>query len=119
VVSAITAAEVVGRSYNLVGDVRLTAREYVDELNGHTGRNIVFHGRAPAWLQGIEMGKWLIKAASRRPDNPFPSYRDLLSRGLTATFDCNAAKSALDWHPSADRRDVIARGIAVYGVRRD
>jgi predicted dehydrogenase len=119
VVSAMTAADVVGRSYNLVGDVRLTAREYVDELNQHIDRNIVFHGRAPAWLQSIEIGKWLIKAASRRPDNPFPSYRDLLSRGLSASLDCSAAKEALDWHPSTDRRDVIARGIAVYGVRRD
>lgn len=116
IMSAATVPEAVGRTYNLVGDVRLNAREYVGELQNTLQRSIVFHPRSASWLQGIEIGKWLVKAAGRRADNPFPSYRDLLSRGMKAKFDCSDTKRDLNWSPVSDRGAVIAQGIQVYGT---
>ena len=107
-------ARIAGRSYNLVGDVRLSAREYVAELGRALGRPLVFHGQSPAKLQGVEFGKWLIKRASGRSDPP-PSWRDLRSRGMAASFDCSDAKRDLGWKPVAEREEFLRRGVRVYG----
>jgi nucleoside-diphosphate-sugar epimerase len=112
---AIDAEGVVGRCYNIVGDVRFTAREYTAELARVLGRPLVFHPRPVVWLQLVEIGKWLIKLAIGRSENPFPSYRDLASRGMKARFDCSDAKSDLNWTPVNDRREAVGRGIEVYG----
>ena len=65
-------------------------------------------------MQGVELGKWLIKRASGRSD-PAPSWRDLRSRGMSATFDCSDAKRDLGWRPVAEREEFLRRGVRVYG----
>lgn len=113
---ASTAPGAVGHSYNLVGDVRLTAREYIAELAQALGRPIRFHPKSPniLWLQ--ELGKWLVKTATGRRA-PMPARRDLLSRGLAAAFDCGDAERALGWRPTADRARFIERGIRIHAQR--
>lgn len=107
-------ARAAGRAYNLVGDVRLTAREYVSALGRALGRPLVFHGQSTAKLQAVELGKWLVKRAAGRSDPP-PSWRDLRSRGMAATFDCSDAKRDLGWRPVADRDEFLRRGVEVFG----
>lgn len=104
-----------GRSYNLVGDVRLTAAEYFSELAHALGRPLKHHGQSVVKLQGVELFKWLVKRASGRRDAAFPSYRDLKSRGMMARFDCNDIKQTLGWRPTHDRVEFIKRGIQVHG----
>lgn len=113
---ACTAPGVVGRSYNLVGGVRLTAREYIAELARASGRPLRFHPKSPTslWLQ--ELGKWLIKRAAGRKA-PIPKRYDLLARGLAAEFDCSDAERDLDWRPNRDREHFIERGIKVHTYR--
>ena len=113
---ACQAPGVVGHSYNLVGDVRLTAREYIAELAQVLGRPIRFHPKSSnvLWLQ--ELGKWLVKIATGRRA-PVPTRRDLLSRGLTATFDCSDAERDLGWRPTGDRARLIERGIRIHTQR--
>lgn len=105
---------VVGNCYNLVGDVRLTASEYIAELGRILGRPLRFHGQSVAMLQSVEIGKWLIKRAIGR-EARFPSYRDLRSRGMVARFDCSNAKRDLDWSPVSERARFIAMAIDVFG----
>ena len=101
ILGALRAEQAVGRCYNLVGDVRPTAREYVAWAAEATGRPLRFHPKFPAMLLAEEGAKWLLKRAGGRRSPP-PSHRDLLSRGLRAPFDCSDAKRDLGWVPLAD-----------------
>ena len=101
VVSASGAQGVDGRCYNLVGDVRPSARDFIAQLALATGRPLRFHPKAPLALWLEEYAKWLVKRLGGRT-GPSPSRRDLLSRGLSATFDCGDAKRDLAWRPVAD-----------------
>jgi nucleoside-diphosphate-sugar epimerase len=108
IVLAAESEKVTGKTYNLIGDVRLTAAEYIQELAQATSRPLKFHGQSTVKLQAVELFKWVIKQiAGRRV--PLPSYRDLLSRGMRAD-----AKRDLGWQPVAQRDEFIRRAILVY-----
>jgi predicted dehydrogenase/nucleoside-diphosphate-sugar epimerase len=113
---ACTAPGVVGRCYNLVGGVRLSAREYIFELGEALGRPIRFHPKNPTilWLQ--EVGKWAVKRVTGRK-SPLPTRYDLLARGLSARFDCSDAERDLNWRPVRDRERFIERAIKIHGRR--
>lgn len=108
-------ATTVGKCYNLVGDVDMTARQYIAALARALGRPLRYHGQYLPKLQAIELFKWCVKIATGRRDAPFPSYRDLKSRGMPARFDCSDIKRDLDWRPEADRKAFIGRAIGVHG----
>lgn len=115
IVAAVSAPGLEGRCYNLVGDVRLTAREFIAELARATRRPLRFHPQWPTVLWLMELGKWAVKRAGGRR-SPVPSRRDVLSRGLRAPFDCSDAKRDLGWHPVADRATFIAQAIDVHAA---
>jgi len=97
-----------GKSYNLVGDVRPSARDYIAALGRALRRPLKFHPKNPRLLYADEMGKWIIKKVGGRKAPP-PSLRDLLSRGLKAHFDCSDVKRDLNWTPVADAKVFFAR----------
>jgi predicted dehydrogenase/nucleoside-diphosphate-sugar epimerase len=101
IVAALQSQAALGRSYNLAGDVRWTAGEYVQRLRARTGRDLRFHPQ-PIWALWLgEVGKALVKLAAGRGFAP-PSLRDLRSRGFFASLDCEDAKRDLGWRPEAD-----------------
>ncbi len=104
-----------GRCYNLAGDVRLSAREYVALLAGALQRPLQFHPQSANWLWITEIGKWLVKRASGRKAW-LPTLRDLRSRGFLSEFDCSDAKNDLGWTPVADREVFIREGLAVHAA---
>lgn len=106
-------ARVEGRCYNLVGDVRPTAREFVAELARAMGRPLRFHPQSATRLWLADLGKWVIKRLGGRKA-PLPSRRDLVSRGLAAAFDCSEAKRDLGWTPVADPAEFARRAILVH-----
>lgn len=113
IVAALVAPVAAGRAYNLVGDVRPSARQYIAALAGELGRPLHFVASSPTGLWLTEMGKWAIKRlAGQKVGRPF--RRDLLSRGLAATFDCSDAKRDLGWAPVADPAEFHRRAIAVH-----
>jgi nucleoside-diphosphate-sugar epimerase len=111
---AMNAPGIEGKAYNLVGDQRPSAQQYMNELAKALGRPLRFYPQSVLKLQLIEIGKRIIKRATGRRDAPFPSYRDLKSRGLVAPFDTTEAKRDLQWQPVADWATFVARGIAVH-----
>jgi len=114
IVAAMTAPAAVGKAYNLVGDVRPSAREFIAAVGVATGRPLRFVPSSPTGLWLTEMGKWLIKrVAGQKVVRPY--RRDLLSRGLPAIFDCTDAKRDLQWKPETDPAEFHRRGIAVHG----
>lgn len=113
----IDAPQIEGHCYNLVGDVRLTARDYVAELAHAIGRPLRFHPQSVLKLYAIEWMKALVKRFAGRRDPP-PSLRDLRSRGLCASIDCSDAKFDLGWRPVDDRAAFLALGFQVH-ARKD
>ncbi len=113
VVAAIERDGVLGHCYNLSGDVRLSARDYIDELAKALGRPIVYHPQSPGMMYFSELAKWGVKRIGGRK-LPLPSKRDLLSRAMAASLDCADAKAALGWNPVADRETFVARCIRVH-----
>ncbi|NHK27499.1 NAD-dependent epimerase/dehydratase family protein [Parvularcula flava] len=107
------ADELTGRAFNLVGDVRLTARAYTALLAEKTGRPLVYRRQSIWQQQAGEVAKWLVKKAAGRKVG-FPSVRDLKSRGLVASFDTSAEKKLLGWQPVSDRQAFIDRAIMVH-----
>lgn len=111
---AVQAENVSGKSYNIVGDVHLTAREYIRELGKALARKLHYLPQSPLKMELIEAGKWIIKVSLQRRKVPFPAYRDLKSRGLMSRFDCSDIKRDLHWTPEQDRAEFIKKGIEVY-----
>lgn len=111
-VLACTAAGVDGECYNLVGEVRPSARAYVADLATALGRPLRFHPQSPTWLWLEDMGKWLVKRATGR-QVPMPSQRDFLSRGMRVGFDTSDIRRDLGWQPVADPVAFRARAIDV------
>lgn len=108
VVKAADATAIDGKAYNLVGDVRLSAREYIEELAQITGRPLRYHPQSVLKLYAIETAKAVIKKLTGRTD-PWPALRDLKSRGMPAVFDCADAKRDLGWVPASDRQEFLRK----------
>jgi predicted dehydrogenase/nucleoside-diphosphate-sugar epimerase len=102
-----------GESFNLVGDVALTANEYLDELDRAGRMKIQRYATPIRQFFAGDLFKWLVKVAVRFPERRRPTLRDWQSRTQLAQFDCTLAKSKLGWTPESDRGEVIRRGIDV------
>lgn len=113
IVKATLVPEALGKTFNLVGDVRLTAREYTAELACALQRPLKFHPQTIIKQQAIEIVKWLVKRIIGR-SAPFPNIDDLKSRCLVSSFDTTKVKQVLGWTPISDRTTFIKRGIAIY-----
>src|SRR6185503_12522895 len=72
-VSAIDRRGLDGQSFNLIGDVRLSADEYVAALREASGRDIQLHRQAVLKWYGVDLAKWVVKTAARKSENVFPS----------------------------------------------
>ncbi len=113
IVAAVSAQSAPGRAYNLVGDVRPSAREYLRDLAKVVGRPLKFVPSSPTGLWLVEMGKWSIKRLTGRAV-PRPFKRDLMSRGLLARIDCTDAKQDLGWKPVADPTSFHRQAMLVH-----
>ena len=100
--------DVDGKCYNLVGDVRPSARDYIAELARTLRRPLKFHPKRPRMLYLNELMKWGIKRVGGKKVD-VPSLRDILSRGLKAQIDCGDIKRELGWSPVSDRAAFFAQ----------
>lgn len=112
-VSAARAPDVNGRCFNLVGDVRLSAREYVEELADALGRPLVFHPRSTKRIYAEQVRSWLLDR-EEETGAMRPSLAILKSRALRATLECADAKRVLGWTPVSDRKVFITKAIHVH-----
>ncbi len=73
IVAALTAPNAPGKAYNLVGDVRPTARQYLQDLSKVLQRPLHFVPSSPTGLWLTEMGKWAVKkVAGQKVKRPLP-----------------------------------------------
>lgn len=113
IVAACDASGVDGKCYNLVGGAQMSARSYISLLGNAMQRPLNFHAQSTVKLQAVDIGKWLVKRAAGR-NSDFPHYRDLLSRGMMARFDCSDARRDLGWTPVDSNAQFIARAISIF-----
>ena len=101
-----------GRSYNLVDEPLLTARDYLSQLQRMAAMTLNVRYK-PIWqFYGTDIAKWLIKLAVRHPDRfRVPSYRDWESRTQKATFDAARARQELNWIPASNCQRLLDEGI--------
>lgn len=103
--------DVAGKAFNLVGDVRLSAREYVDVLRRESERDFRLYKQSIAFWTMLELAKWTIKAAAFKPENARLTWREVAYRTGAASFDCEKTKQILAWRPENDRQTFIDKGI--------
>ncbi len=110
-----------GRSFNLIGDPLLSAREYFDAIE--TAYGVRMRARpTPLWTYfAVDMIKYLLKRhLAKRSGLTKPSFRDWKSRAQLSPYENRTAKTVLGWTPETDKNRFIARGIAaanLFGMR--
>lgn len=113
-VLAMDAPNVEGRTFNLAGDVRPSAKEYLEWASERSLRNFTLVAQ-PAWrIQAFRTAVWLGKFMLRRKDNEWQSWHELKNAPQRTWLDCSAAKELLGWRPVADRETFIARAIDLH-----
>jgi nucleoside-diphosphate-sugar epimerase len=103
--------QIAGKKFNLIGDVRLSARQYIDLLRTETGRDFRIVPQSVTRWATIEYMKWFIKVCARKPENTRLTWRELSYRTAASRLDCERTKRMLGWHPTADYETFIERGI--------
>ncbi len=119
-VRTMTTEGIEGRSFNLIGEPFLTARDYFGEIEKAYGVQM----RAkptPIWTYfAIDVAKyWGKRLLQRRKDLTPPSLRDWKSRGQFSPYRNQGAKAALGWRPQDDRARFIEETIAsanLFGI---
>lgn len=111
-VKMIDAENVVGESFNLVGEPMFSAMDYFDAIHDRLGARIVVKPGSLYGLYLADSAKYVLKryllgkkGASRA------SLKDWRSRGHLSRFRNQKAKEALGWQPESDRAEFIKRAI--------
>jgi len=110
-VAMLDAPGIEGESFNFIGDVCLSAREYLSEFTRAAELKFDVRPTSVAAFYLADMVKWGVKVLVRHPERRRPSYRDWESRTQRAAYDCSKAKRVLNWRPVTDREELIRRGI--------
>ena len=101
-----------GKSFNLVGDLMLTAREYFDTIQDSLGARIKVKSGNPTVFWAADAVKYVLKKhALRRHGVLRPSLNDWKSRAHFTPFDNTQSKTVLGWTPETDLAAFTKRGI--------
>ena len=103
-----------GKCLNLVGDVRLSAREYIKALKAQTGRSISAFPYPARLMYLSDAFKIMIKKVGG-DKNTFLSYRDLANRSVGAVFDTTFEKQMLSWQPCSDKEEFFQKALGWAG----
>lgn len=106
------APDAIGRSFNLVGDIQFTAREYFDAIFDALGARVKVKGGNPTLFWAVDAVKYVLKKhALRRHGVLRPSLMDWKSRAHFSPFANAQSKDVLGWTPEADRAEFIQKSI--------
>jgi nucleoside-diphosphate-sugar epimerase len=111
-VKGIEVSGIEGRSYNLVDDPMLTARDYLDELQRRSSTVFdIFYN--PIWRFYLtDLTRWTAKMVIRhRGRSRVPYYFDWESRTQKAHFENKRARTELGWVPASNRQRLLNEGI--------
>lgn len=106
-----------GQSFNLVGDVPLTARSYFNAIHMRLGAGIrVSSGNLTAMWAADAVKSVLKTHALRRSGVIRASLRDWQSRAHYAQFDNTKPKALLGWTPVSNREEFLQEAVDRAGL---
>lgn len=105
-----------GRTFNLAGNVRLSAAEYIDLCARRSLRNFRLQPQSLFRIQAFWLLVWLGKAAMRSKNNLRLSYHELKTLPQRTSLDCSAARALLGWRPVDDIEEFVRRAIDCHVV---
>jgi nucleoside-diphosphate-sugar epimerase len=100
-----------GMTFNLAGDVRLTAAEFVRLVAVCSRRNVRFRPQRLAVRWAFRLATWAVKHVAGRADNVLTTPRELRSATLRTQIDCSLASRVLGWRPNADLDTFVEEAI--------
>ena len=100
-----------GMAFNLAGDVRPSAAEYLRIVRQRSLRNFRFYPQSLVKLRTVELLKWVVKRLAGRRDAALQSYYDMKSRSMRTQMDCSLAKRVLGWNPNASMEVFLREAI--------
>ena len=106
-----------GQSFNLVGDVQMSARAYFNAIHARLGARLrVSSGNLMAMWAADAVKAALKTYALKRPDVVRASLADWRSRAHYARFDNAAPKALLGWAPVAEREAFLRQAVDEAGL---
>ena len=104
--------DAIGKSFNLVGEPMMSARDYFNEIHKTLGAKLrLSTGSLFAMFLADAMKYTLKRHVLRRHGVIRPSLRDWKSRAHYARFDNALPKQVLGWAPEKDRSRFVAAAI--------
>jgi len=103
--------DVIGKSFNIVGEGCLTANEYIDELEMLMKIKIKRKYRSAMIVYIEELIKWSIKKLSRKKEIGFPSYTSVKGKSFVGSFNNTNIRKELAWQPESGRDIIVKKGI--------
>lgn len=108
--AAMHAPDVVGRTFNLAGDVRPSALEMVRHMRERSHRDFRAYPRSFLKLHAVLWFKHIVKLAVGRQTKR-PSWHTLKCDQIRTQLDCSAAKKFLNWKPVSDLETFLREAI--------
>lgn len=103
--------KILGRTFNLIDEPFLTAREYADIVTKESGIKIKTL-ETPIWKHFIiDAMKQGAKYLAKHPNFVVPSYRDWDSRAHRAYYDCSITRDVLGWKPATSKERIVEEGV--------
>lgn len=107
---AMNAPGVEGRTFNIVGDVRPSAKQMIAYIRQRSRRNFRIYTQNLYGLQATALLKYFIKrAVGKQADRP--SWRSLKADQVLTQIDCSAAKRLLNWKPVSDLETFLREAV--------
>ena len=100
-----------GKAFNLAGDVRPTAVEFIAELRRRSRRNFRFIPRAIWKMALAEYSRWGLKALMHKPGNVLVGMRDTRQLQFSSFLVNSQAKALLGWKPVSDSEEFYRQTI--------
>jgi len=99
-----------GKAFNLVGDVRPSAKEMIGYIRERSRRNFRMYTLDIRGIYMTEVVKHLAKLAVGRPTE-MPNWGGLKWACVTAQIDTSGAKNALGWKPVSDLETFLREAV--------
>jgi len=101
----------VGKSFNLVDEPMLSARDYLAEFERAGGIELQ-KLYTPTWrFFAADLLKYFVKVVVRHPGRTRPSWRDWNARRELSRYDTAIARLVLGWKPAGNRATLVERGV--------
>ena len=107
-----TTPNIIGESFNLVGDPILSAREYLAACEEASGIHFEVVPTSIWRYYLVDLAKFVAKKTLGLA-HAKPYYKNWMSRSQRRGYNNSKAKAILNWHPESNRGALVEQGIVI------